>query len=170
MVVPNLIEQFTSPNFTNLLVTFIIPFFIFFTILFWVLLKTKIFNRSISLIIALGLTIMIYVVNPGNVFQFLASYLFQIGVAGIIITLVGLIAIFFWNLIKGGTRIAGKIGKTEEQKLQDLMKEREKLLKRYYSGGIFQSTGKRMELLKEMEEKEKEIERLQHFLRARYKK
>ena len=51
------IENFLSPNLTNMLVTFVIPFLIFFTILLVVLRKTKIFGdgRFVYVLIALSL-------------------------------------------------------------------------------------------------------------------
>lgn len=153
------IEKFLSPNLTNMLVTLVIPFLIFFTILLVVLKRTRIFGDSnfVYVLISLGLTIMIYAVNPGNVFQFLASYLFQIGVAGTVIALGGIIFILFWNLIKHGVNIAAKAGTMnlesvikEEKKLQqNIMKER--------------NTDKRINMVKRLEE----LERRERALRYR---
>ena len=155
MAVPNLIEQFTSPNFTNYLFSLIIPFLIFFTLLLVVIKRTKIFGDGnfIYVLLSLGLTIMIYIVNPGNVFQFLVSYLFQIGVAGAVIALSGVIFILFWNLIKRGVRIADKLGKTDQQRLNDLAKEEGKLAQKFYKE---RDLGKRSAVANRIEEIRKE--------------
>ena len=149
------IENFLSPNLTNMLITFVIPFLIIFGALSLVLSRTRIFGKSISLLISFGLTIMIYAVKPAT-FAFLASYLFQIGVIGSIIAFVMILFVFLWFFVKGGIRIARVIG-GDQQKLQELEKMEQKLQKKYYSGGIFGSNvGQRLTISKELEQIEKE--------------
>lgn len=156
MVFP--IENFLSPNLTNMLVTLVIPFLIIFTVLLFALKRTRVFGDSglVYVVISLGLTIMIYAVNPGNVFQFLASYLFQIGVAGAIIALGGVIILLFFGLIRWGEKTAKMLG-GDQQKLKDLMKQEEKLMKKFHSGGLFGvSTSRRVELQQELDRLEKD--------------
>jgi len=149
------IENFLSPNLTNMLITFVIPFLIIFAVLSLVLSRTRIFGKSISLLISFGLTIMIYAIKPAT-FAFLASYLFQIGVIGSIIAFVMFLFVFLWFFVKGGIRIARVIG-GDQQKLQELEKMEQKLQKKYYSGGIFGSNvGQRLTISKELEQIEKE--------------
>ncbi|MEM7827572.1 MAG: hypothetical protein QXD72_02575, partial [Candidatus Aenigmatarchaeota archaeon] len=64
------IENFLSPNLTNMLITFVIPFLIIFTVLLAALKRTRILgdNLFIYVIISLGLTTMIYAINPNNIF------------------------------------------------------------------------------------------------------
>jgi len=159
------IENFLSPNMTNMLVTLVIPFLIFFTILFVVLSRTKLFNRGVSFVIAIGLTIMIYALRP-DTFAFLASYLFQIGVIGSITAFLMIFFVFLWFFVKGGIRIAKVIG-GDQQKLQELEKLEQKLQKKYYSGGVFgSSVGQRLSISKELEGIEKE----KKFLLAKMKR
>jgi len=149
------IENFLSPNLTNMLITFVIPFLIIFAVLSLVLSRTRIFGKSISLLISFGLTIMIYAIKPAT-FAFLASYLFQIGVIGSITAFVMILFVFLWFFVKGGIRIARVIG-GDQQKLQELEKMEQKLQKKYYSGGIFGSNvGQRLTISKELEQIEKE--------------
>ena len=159
------IENFLSPNLTNMLITFVIPFLIIFAVLSLVLSRTRIFGKSISLLISFGLTIMIYAIKPAT-FAFLASYLFQIGVIGSIIAFVMILFVFLWFFVKGGIRIARVIG-GDQQKLKELEKMEQKLQKRYYSGGIFGSNvGQRLSISKELERIEKE----KKFLLAKMKR
>ncbi len=159
------IENLLSPNLTNMLVTFVIPFLIIFAVLSLVLSRTRIFGKSISLMISFGLTIMIYALRP-DTFAFLASYLFQIGVTGSIIAMVMIFFVFSWFFVKGSIRIARGIG-GDQQKLQELEKLEQKLQKKYYSGGIFKSsTGERLSISKHLEE----IEREKKFLLAKMKR
>ncbi|MBI1978647.1 MAG: hypothetical protein HYS62_01135 [Candidatus Aenigmarchaeota archaeon] len=155
------IENLLSPNLTNMLITLVIPFLIIFTVLLFALKKTGILgsNAFVYVLISLGLTIMIYAVQP-SVFQFLASYLFQIGIAGAVIALGGVIILFFIGIIKWGHNTAVKVGTNDEQKLKNLAKEEEKLLKQFHSGGVFglggQSIGKRAEIAKRLKDIEDE--------------
>ena len=145
------IENFFTPNITNILITFVIPFLLFFTILFVVIKKTKIFGNSniVYLIISLGLTIMIYAVNPGHVFQFLASYLLQISVAGIVISLVGIIAVFFFALIRTGVKLASTAG---QMKLESVLKEERDLEKKIRKE---HNVDKRIQMIEHLEELER---------------
>ncbi len=148
------IENFLSFNMTNILITFVIPFLIFFTVLLVTLKRTKVFgsNNFVYILLAGGLTVMIYALKPAT-FQFLASYLFQIGVAGAIISLGGLTLIIFFTIIKRGYTIAEKIGKSDAQKVEDLKKQEEKLMKKFYEGGLFgPNTAKRMQIQKELDQ------------------
>lgn len=165
MAIP--IETFLPQQFTNYLVTLIIPFLIFFTILLFVLKRTKVFGSGnlVYVIISLGLTVMIYAIKP-DVFGFLASYLFQIGIAGSIIVLGGIFIMVFFALIRKGESIAKSL-KSNEQRLQDLRKDEEKLLKQIH-GSVFPiGTGKRMQKLKELKDVEEEVKRLELYLRAK---
>lgn len=128
------IENLLSPNLTNMLITFVIPFLIIFAVLLFALRKTRILgnNNFIYLLISLGITIMIYALNPG-VFQFLTSYLYQIGVAGTILALTGIIIFIFFGIIRWGHKTGGKLGKTDEERLKDLAKEEAKLAQKFYS-------------------------------------
>lgn len=152
------IENLLSPNMTNLLITLVIPFLIIFAVLLFSLKKTRVLggSNSIYVLIALGLTIMIYALKP-ETFQFLASYLFQIGVAGAIIALVGVVIMIFFPLLRKGESIAKSL-KSDEQKLKDLEKEEEKLLKQFHSGGLFGSPdmSKRVEISKKLKTIEEE--------------
>ncbi len=154
------IENLLSPNLTNMLITFVIPFLIFFAILLFVLKRTKIFGEGsfIYVLISLGLTVMIYAINPGNVFQFLASYLFQIGVAGSIIAFVGVIILLFFGVIRWGAKTAESLGKTDPQKLQDLEKNERKLMEKYYSRGLLggPNVAQRMKIQEEIDRLEKD--------------
>ncbi len=165
------IENLLSPNLTNMLITFVIPFLIIFTVLLFAIKKTKVLgdNPFVYVLVSLGLTVMIYAINPGGIFQFLASYLFQIGVAGTVISLGGITVLFFWALIGKGANIAKSL-QGNEQKLKSLTEERAKLLKKYYSGGVFVSTGKKMDLLKQLKQKDDEIKQLEDYLRVKYKR
>lgn len=163
------IENLLSPNLTNMLITLVIPFLIIFAVLLFALKKTRVLgdNSLVYVVISLGLTIMIYAINPGNVFQFLASYLFQIGVAGTIIALGGVVVFLFLGLIRKSASIAESL-KSSEQKLTDLRKNEEKLLKQIHGGIIFgTSTGAKMEKLKQLKDTEDEIKRLELYLRAK---
>ncbi len=163
------IENLLSPNLTNMMITLVIPFLIIFTVLLFALKKTRVLgdSNSVYVIISLGLTVMIYAVNPGNVFQFLASYLFQIGVAGTIIALGGVVIFLFLALIRKSASIAESL-KSGEQKLTDLRKNEERLLKQIHGGAIFgPSTGTKMEKLKQLKDTEDEIKRLELYLRAK---
>ena len=162
------IENFLSPNLTNLLVTLVIPFLIIFAVLLFALKRTKVFGDGnlVYVVLSLGLTIMIYAVNPGNVFQFLASYLFQIGVAGTIIALGGVIILLFFGLIRWGEKAAKSLG-GDQQKLKDLMKHEEKLMKKFHSGGLFGvSTSSRIEIQQELDR----IEKDKRYLLAKMKR
>ena len=159
------IENFLSPNLTNMLITFIVPFLIIFAVLAVVLSRTRIFGKSISLLISFGLTVMIYALRP-DTFAFLASYLFQIGVMGSIIAFVMILFVFLWFFVRGGMRIARGIG-GDQQKLKELEKMEQKLQKKYYSGGIFGSNvGQRLTISKDLEQ----IEREKKFLLAKMKR
>lgn len=163
------LETLLTPEMTRLLVTLIIPFMIFFTVLLFAFRKTHIFgNNSIAYVtIALGLTAMIYAVNPGNVFQFLVSYLFKIGVAGSVIALLGVVAVVFAAILKTGFKFAGNF-KTEEEKLKDLKKQEEKLLQKYNSRGIFGGSNveQRMQIEREIES----IDKQRRFIMAKLRK
>lgn len=162
------IENLLSPNLTNMLITFVIPFLIFFAILLFVFRRTGIFGQNIFIyvLISLGLTVMIYAVNPGGVFQFLASYLFQIGVMGSVIAMLMVIFLILWTFVRGGIKLAETLKGTEQQ-LKDIRKEEEKLMKKFYSGGIFSpSTAERMQLQNQLDA----IERRKKFLLAKVKR
>ena len=151
------IENFLSPNLTNMLITLVIPFLIIFGLLLFALRRTRVLgnNPFIYVLISLGLTIMIYAIKP-DVFNFLASYLFQIGIAGSIIALGGVVIFLFFGVIRWGAGTARKLG-GDEQKLKDMMKEEEKLMKRFHSGGLFgSSVAKRMEVQHQLDRLEKE--------------
>lgn len=154
------IQNLLSENMSNMLITLVIPFLIIFGVLLFALKKTKILGDSnfIYILISLGLTVMIYAVRP-DVFNFLAFYLVQIGVAGAIIALGGVTIMIFFSLIRGGKNIADKL-KGDEQHLKDLRKEREKLMEKYNSRGFFgiggAGVGKREEILRRMEQFERE--------------
>lgn len=155
MVTP--LENLLSGDLSNALITFIVPFFIFFTVLLIGFKMTGLFrgNNWVSVILALGFTIMLYAGKP-ETFQFLATYLLKIGVAGSSIALGGAIILILITLVKGGFRIAETF-RSPEEKLKNLRKEREKLYKQYQSGGIFGiSTEKRAEILKQLEQKDRE--------------
>lgn len=161
------IENLLSPNLTNILITLVIPFLIIFAVLLFALKKTRILGSSagIYVLISLGLTIMIYALKP-ETFQFLASYLFQIGVAGAIITLVGVVIMIFFPLLIKSESIAKSFA-SDEQKLKDLMKNEEKLMKKFHSGGLFgPSTGQRMHIQNQLDR----IEKDKRFLLARLKR
>lgn len=163
------IENFLSPNLTNMLISFVIPFLIFFAMLLFVLKRTHVFGDGnfIYVLISLGLTVMIYAANPGGIFQFLASYLLQIGVMGSVIGMLIVIFLFVWAFVRGGVRIAERIGKSEEQKLHDLKKTEEKLMKQFYSEGLFgPNTAKRMQLQEEL----KRVKQQEDYYLARLKK
>lgn len=150
------IENLLSPNLTNMLITFVIPFLIIFALLSLVLSRTRILSKSLSLLISFGLTVMIYALRP-DTFAFLASYLFQIGVIGSIVAMLMIFFVFLWFFVKGGIRIAKVMG-GDQQKLKDLAREEEKLLKQFHSGGIFggPNMGKRAELAARLKDIENE--------------
>lgn len=159
MVEP-LSQVIVSEEFTRLLITFVVPFVIFFAILLWVIKRTKIFGDSnfIYVLLAGGLTVMIYAYNPGNVFQFLSYYLFQIGVTGSIIALLAGTILVFFPIMRGISRMV----ESPAQKVSRVEKERAKLLKKFYRTW---STQKRIALAEEVKHKERELD----YLRARFK-
>lgn len=140
-----------SEEFTRLLFTFVIPFVIFFTILLWVIKRTKMFgdNNIVYIILAAGLTVLIYVFNPGNVFQFLVGYLFQIGVTSSIIALLAATILVFFPIMRG----ISKMVESPTQKIKRLEKERAKLLNKYYRSWNPQN---RMALAEQIKHKERE--------------
>ena len=157
------IENFLTPNLTNMLVTLVIPFLIIFAVLLFALRKTGVLgsNNAIYVVISLGITFMIYVLNPGNVFQFLVSYLFQIGVAGAIIALMGVVIFIFFGMIRWGSSAGEKL-KSDEQKFKNLEKEEEKLMKKFHKEGVLGVGGTSLqerrvvlERLKDLQEKKK---------------
>ncbi|MEM5805819.1 MAG: hypothetical protein QW818_01510 [Candidatus Aenigmatarchaeota archaeon] len=153
------IENFLSPNLTNMLITFVIPFLIIFTVLLAALKRTRILgdNIFIYVIISLGLTTMIYAINPNNIFGFLTSYLFQIGVIGSIIALIGIIAVFFFTIIRKGVETASKAG---GMKLESILKEERRLEQRIMKEG---DLNRRLQLLQQLED----LQRKERALRYR---
>ena len=158
------IENFLSPNLTNMLITFVIPFLIIFTVLLFALKKTRVLgdNPFIYVLISLGLTIMIYAIKP-NVFNFLASYLFQIGVAGSIIALGGVIIFIFFGIVRRGYSIGEKL-KSDEQKMKALEKEEEKLLRKFHKEGVLGVGGTTLGERRLMLDRLKEVEERKKFL------
>ncbi len=162
------IENLLSPNLTNMLITLVIPFLLIFTVLLFVLKRTNVFGPSafVYVFISLGMTVMIYAVNPGGVFQFLASYLFQIGVMGSIIAFVMILFVFLWTFVKGGIKVAESL-KGPQQQLKDLEKDEKKLMNKYYSHGLFgASTAEREQIAQKLTG----IERQKKFLLAKLRR
>lgn len=165
------IDQFLSPNLTNMLVTLVVPFLIIFGVLLFALKRTGVFGSgsSIYVIISLGITFMIYAVNPGNVFQFLSAYLFQIGVIWAILALILVLVLVSITFFRGAKNISGAF-KSDAQKFKDLEKEEEKLLKKYTSQGILgvggTNTGQRLQIQQKLED----LQRQKKYLLAKMKK
>ncbi len=141
-----------SESFTSLLVTLVIPFVLIFTILTIGFRMTRIFGSGnfIYILLGLGITILIYVYNPGNVFTFLVGYLTNIGISVSIIILLGAVVILSWRVIGW----LFNIGKSSEHKIKDLNKNAERLLKEFYRT---RDVGKRMALSEQLKKTEEEI-------------
>lgn len=165
------LENLLTPNITNILISLVIPFLLIFTVLLFTISRTKVFGsgKFVYILIALGLTVLIYGVNPGGVFQLLSSYLLQLGIMGSAFALVMIFFIFFWAIIKTGTKIASSM-QNDTQKLRELEKQELKLQKKYYSTGAFgiggTSAQERMSISKQLES----LEREKRFLLAKMKR
>lgn len=155
-------------DLSSILITFIVPFFIFFTVLLIGLKMSGVFgsHNSIYVILALGLTIMIYGGKP-ETFQFLASYLVQMGITGSIVALGGIFIIIFFALIRRGYRVAQSIGLNDEQKLKELDKEEKRLLDKYKSSGFFGVGGSSSGERTSIRDKLKEIEFQRNLIRSK---
>ncbi len=163
------IENFLSPNLTNQLITFVIPFLIIFGILLFALKRTHLlgYGNFIYILISLGITFMIYAINPNNVFQFLASYIFQAGVAGTVIALGGAIALIFIGIIRWGHETSKNLA-SPEQKLKALEKDETKLIKRYHSSGLTgPGLGERIKIKEQLDKLRKERSDLERYLQAK---
>lgn len=159
-------------DLTRILITFVVPFFIFFTVLLLGLKMSHVFGRNnfVYIVLALGLTIMLYSGKP-ETFQFLAAYLFQIGVAGSIIALGGVIVIIFFAIIRKGYSIAESM-KGDEQKIKNLRKEEAKLMQKFSSQGILgigrRSPADKVELANQLKTIENQIRWLEAKRNRRY--
>lgn len=154
------IENFLSPNLTNMLITLVIPFLIIFGLLLFALRRTRVLgdNRFIYVLISLGLTIMIYAIKP-NVFQFLASYLFQLGVAGSIIAIGGAALLILLGIIKWGYKTSKALG-GDEQRIKDVREEMGKISKKFASRGFLgvggSDVGQREQIIRRLKDLEQE--------------
>lgn len=166
MAVP--IENFLSPNVVNVLVTLVIPFLLIFAVLLFALKNTRIFGEKsgIYVLLSLGFTLMLYAVNPGNVFGLLVYYLLQAGIAGVVISLVGVTLIIFWALVRRGVGVAAVIGKSYTEKLRDLERREAWLRQRLYREGDFK---KRLELDRELDRLQDEMRFVALKMKQRYK-
>ena len=170
MAVP-IIETFLTPYVVNILVTYVLPFLIFFSVLLLGLKISRIFgdNNIAYIILSLAFSTLVYVVNPNSVVQFISSYLIKIGIAGLVISFTGVIVFIFWALISRSVHLAATVARTDEQKLKDLEKLEKKFLDDYYGRGfrLFgPSTAKRIQI----SEKLKQIETEKKYLLAKLKR
>ncbi len=163
------LENFLTPEMSRLLTTNVLPFLIFFGVLAFAFRKTGIFghNNLMYVFFSLALTAILKFVNPGGVFETLAGQLVKFGVAGAVISLLGVGALIFYTVIKTGVKFAENF-KTDEQKLKDLDKSEKKLLDRYNSHGLFgsPSVGERNQIDKMIEELTKQ----RRYLMAKMKR
>lgn len=161
------IENFISADLAEILVTAVIPFLIIFAVLLFALKKTRVLGdkNSIYVLLSAGFTIMIYAVRP-ETFAFLASYLVQLGVAGAVISLLGVFIFIVFALLRRGEKIAGMF-KSEEDKLKSLEKEEIKLRTRYQARGLF---GANIAEREQISEKLRKVDEQKRFLLAKMRR
>lgn len=156
----NIITQLTSQEFTNLLMTLVVPFVFFFAVIFWVLKLTKVFgsNNLLYVIIAASITLSLYVFNPSNIFGVFAQTLVKIGIAQVIIG-TAFIVLFF--VIKIFAKAAGLSWGGPKGRIGQLRSDVEQLMRDFESTS---DSKRKMEISMEIQKKEHEILKLKSKL------